>query len=421
MSFTFGNRLISKLHLEIPRRGIASADIELAEPVSLSGRQTIVAGNLSLVGTITDGAVVAGRGQYHWVAGNAGWSKVILERGYPASLVNRSTVIRDAAQACGEMVNQPGPDASLGLPGNGGWFRPAGPAWDVLKALDEVAPLPWYVDSAGTTQIAERPGGAAYTDGTLEGSYPEDGRLVIVPNQERIAGYLPGLSIGGALITRTVIDAEAERSIRVTLYTRSADGMGSDLRAELDALHAQNAAALRYHGRYRYKIVSRNGTLYGLQPADPTLLLPRLDNRDLWFGLPGFDATLDPADPALTVVVSFLDGLASRAVIDGFIRDGTAGSIPALVSLDANRVDLGDATKRVARQDDVSRGPRIEFIQAGPAVTLSITNPAGTDGATVAFTIASSSGALTVTPVPPVTGINQESALNQPTQDKVYA
>lgn len=423
MSFTLGGKLIATLHVEIPLTGIASAEIELDSGSVLTGRQTLVTGDLSQVGTIIDGGTTTGRGRYHWIAGAAGWREEIPERGYGASIVRRSSVLRDAAEACGETIAIGVPDINLGLPTNNGYVRPRGPAWDVIRALG----VPWYVDTAGVTQIAARPALAAYTDGALEEAYPEDGRLVIVPNAERIAGYLPGRTFGGAVIATTWIDASPGEPIRVTLWTRPTGETSHDLRASLDGIHAQNAAPARFYGRYRYRCVSRNGTLYGIEPIDTTLGLPKIDNRSLWFGIPGFDARLmdtPTGSEEITVVlpiviVTFLDGLPSQPVIDGFQRKGDAGDIPLESSLDADQVKLGGALKYVARQDDTGTGATLTWTQVTPnSISLTIQNPGG-GGDLQTVTIASAS-ALTVTPTP-LPAHTLKTVLDAPNQFKVKA
>lgn len=425
MSFTLAGKMISHVHAEIPSHGVASADVRLDGASVLSGAATLTLGDLSMEGTIVHGEVSAGRGFYHWNAGAAGWRTSIAARGYPSSGVRRSAVIRDAAEACGEQVNQPPPDLALGLPGNGGYLRPAGPAWDVLRAFG----VPWYVDTAGVTQIAERPSGAASTDGTLEGAWPDERRLVVVPAAERLAGYMPGLTLGGALIATTRIDVTPGEPIRLTLLTRDARGESSDLREQLDIMHAQNAAKTRFHGKYRYRAVSRNGTLYGLDPVNPALGLPRLDNRDLWFGVPGFDATLFNATPSretsITVIVSFLDGDPAQAVIDGYQREGSSPAEMYRVALDGTRVDLGGASQLVGRETDPVSSGALDVSAAVPtALVFSYVNQ---DGAVKTWTIAGAvvganvAFAVVGAPNPLVTSAPVTGRIMTPGQTKVRA
>jgi hypothetical protein len=86
------------------------------------------------------------------------------------------------------------------------------------------------------------------------------------------------------------------------------------------------------------------------------------------------------------------------------------------VKLSAGRVDLGGASKLVARETDTTTGPSIVFAQAGPAVTITITNPGQPP---VVVTLGSPAG-LTVAVVPPG-AITLASVIDAPGQSKVYA
>lgn len=430
MSFLLGNKLVAKVHADIPLYGVASADVELDGAGVLSGRQTLTIGDLAMSGTIADGGVSAGRGIYHWIAGAAGWRTTIPARGYGASQVRRSSVLRDAAEACGESLSYGLPDVLLGLPGNNGYLRPAGPAWDVFMGASEAGRgLPWYVDTMGVTQVAERASLAASSDGVIEGIWPDEGRLVVVPSGERIAGYMPGRVLGGAVIKHLTIDAAPNEPIRLTLWTRDPQGQSHDVREQLDRLFAQNASNMRFHGRYRYRVKSRNGTLYGLEPVDPALGLPRLDNRDLRFGIPGFDATLqsDPGEEVTItlpiVLVEFLDGLPSEAVISGYHRLAASnGEKPVEVSLDANQVKLGGAAKYVARQDDLVNSGALRLEVLGSAMILAYTDQ---DSNVKTWTITASNGggpvAWVVVPSPLGDAVGVRGRIDAPTQFKVKA
>lgn len=417
MSFTLGNQIIATVHATIPLYGVASADVELDAGAVLSGRQTLVMGDISLDGTIIDGGIVAGRGKYHWMSGVGGWRGTIPGRSYDSPQgVLRSSIIKDAAAACGETVVFGIPEARLGLVGAAGWMRAAGAAWDTLRALG----VPWYVDGAGVTQIAERPALPASTDGTLEGSWPEDGRLLIVPASERLAGYMPGRILGGSQIVTLLVDAVPGEPIRLSLWQGSAADPSHDLRTQLARIIRQETAATRFHGLYRFVVVARNGTLYDLEPVDATLGLRPIKNRDLWPSAPGVDAQLRIG---ATVVLAFLDGSESMPVIQGYQRLAAGASAkPAIVSLDADRVNLGGASQLVARKNDVTTGPAISFQQVGPnAVAITVLNPPGTDGALFTATITSAT-ALTLTKFPPLAaGIDTETIIKTPSQSVTYA
>jgi len=425
---TLAGRSIRSLSLSMPYTGVASADIELVDPVALPlGRASLVVGDLTLQGTITDGGRVGGEGRYSWLAGAGGWRKDIAPRGEGASQVRISTVLKAVAEAAGETIVIGVADVPIGIPGSGGYARFAGPAYDVFNLLK----IPWYVDASGLTQIAARPAGVAPTTGTLAEVRQEDNIFVVEPPDLKIAGYLPGRTYLGKQIALLQIDAHEGSPLRLTLYLREADDLSHALRAQLDRLVEQQTPQARYFGRYRYRLRSRNGQLYGAEPVDPSMGLPKLDNRQLWFGLPGCEAIPLPdttdtlpagADPQAVVIVSFLDGDPAHAVIDGFMRDAM-GRRPQEVSIDAKRVNVGAATKLVARDtDDVGCGDLKVTTLAG-ALIIQLLDEGNM--VTKTWSITGSNGAGPVTFVTVASPLGDSGAIDgkilTPSQDRVYA
>lgn len=362
MSFALGKTIATRVRLYVPGRGVASADVELADATVLSGEHVLYVGDLACKGVVVDGGPVAARARYEWKAGKGAWGNVIPAKGFGNSQgVQRSALIRDAALACGEPVNVALPEARLGIPPAAGYARLAGPAWDILRALA----VPWHVDPAGVTQIAERPvSQAPVLNAVLLEWDREEGRRVYVPDGEGIAGWLPGARIDGEQIISLQVDAREGEPIRLTVYTRQIDGGNHDPLAAIDELIRQRLAPTRFHGAYRYTVASRQGLHYGLKPVRADLGLPTLGSAaegapigvDQFWACAGHDADLPVG---CVVAVSFLDGDPAEPFITGIIRpdERIESTIPINSRFNATaRLDLAEANALVAREDDPVNG-----------------------------------------------------------------
>lgn len=415
MSFTLGGQQIGFLRLHFPEHGVHSAEVELQSATLLTGQQTLVAGDLTLTGVVT-GGLVAGRGRYEWTAGAGRWGEVIAAIGYDASVgVRIGRVLQDAASLCGETLTLGVPDVHLGIAPHAGMGRASGPAWDVFRALA----VPWYLDAAGVTQVTARPAGEAPMDGVVTRWDREHGYRAITPASERLAGYLPGRTFEGEEIVTLDVEARENAPIRLMVYTRTPAGSSDPLGA-LNGLIDRRTAGARYYGRYRYKVVKRAGTLYDLDPVDSALGLSRLSGRDIFSGAAGHDAIL-PED--YIVAVSFLDGLESRPMIDGFMRATADNStLPFALSFNAtNRINLGTHARPVATKNDTTTGPVIGIANGVGTVIITITNP---DNSSLVSTLAvpPGGGAISVVNAPPFPGsITTKTVIDTPAQTKVFA
>lgn len=422
---SLGGKLCGKLNLHVPLYGVATAEAELLEAATLSGRQTLIVGDLSLIGTIVDGGVVAGQGRYHWRAGAGQWGKTVPGRGYGNSQgVQRSVVIRELGSAVGEMVSYALPEVRLGLAPEASYVRLGGPAWLALKALA----VPWHVDGAGVTQIAERPSAPAPEDkAALVAWAREDGRRVYVPAAEGVAGWLPGNTIGNETIASLDVAADPEKPLRLTVYTRAAGDISHDWRTQFDQIVEQDTAHHRFFGTYRYTVASRNGDLYGLTPIRTDLGLPviggaALDNAVGVGEFPGAAGHSADLPNGMVVAIGFFDGDPGAPFIDRFARPvpGRNGTLPINSRFNASaRVDLGDALQLVVRETDPVTVARVDFANPAGAIAITITDAQGN---TYTATIASSAGALTLVSFPPLaTGIDITGVAATPAQTKVRA
>ena len=151
-----GERVISG-DLLIPRYGLWTADVLLANATTLPPQITLTVGDLSLVGNVFRQSDFAGSRGLRLVGGLGGWRTKVPARAYrnPAG-VNLAMVAGDLAIECGEQMGAM-VDRFLGA----SYARFAGPASDTLRALFKF----WHVDPAGVTQGVDWPTSAVTVTG----------------------------------------------------------------------------------------------------------------------------------------------------------------------------------------------------------------------------------------------------------------
>ncbi len=128
--------------------GIWSADLLLDQVATVAGQQTVSLGPLSMLGTQIIEGTFTGSTRVRLVGGYGGWRKQIPAKSYShAAGVKKSTVLGDAASACGERVSI----ASDGAVGTA-FVRQAGPA---ARTLEQVGDF-WWTRSDGVTVVGPR-------------------------------------------------------------------------------------------------------------------------------------------------------------------------------------------------------------------------------------------------------------------------
>jgi hypothetical protein len=135
----------------IPSWGLWHAEVNLDGEHTLSGAATLTIADLTLSGTVLSGGPESGRTPVWIVGGRGGWGRVIPEKSYANDAgVKVATILRDAAAACGETIDE----ASLPTTRVGpAWVRREGRA---SRTLALVAPRNWYVREDGVTVIGQR-------------------------------------------------------------------------------------------------------------------------------------------------------------------------------------------------------------------------------------------------------------------------
>lgn len=138
-------------HVYVPGVGAWGANVAFDGTVpSLTGRVTLTIGTTRFVGTIVpqfSGSWALAR-SIRIVAGGAGWAKEIPEKHFHNdALVSLSTVLSDAAAACGEQVSIGTNRKLLNT-----YVRRKGAAQRAFALLGES----WWVDYDGVTQVRAR-------------------------------------------------------------------------------------------------------------------------------------------------------------------------------------------------------------------------------------------------------------------------
>lgn len=147
---TMNDHIVTFADVTIPRGGAVSATVRLALPIALTGRVSLVVGDMTIVGTVARGGVAVGDAEYLVIGGANGWHRAVKEKGYRNDAgVKLSTVVQDAAALVGETV-EVAEDRRLGA----AWTRLDDSASDVLYATSPG----WHVGLDGVTRLAPRKG-----------------------------------------------------------------------------------------------------------------------------------------------------------------------------------------------------------------------------------------------------------------------
>lgn len=320
--------------VHLPAYGIPWADVELDEPTALSGSVTLALPGLSLVGTIMSGGPWQGRARYRVAGGAGGWGKTIAAKSYTNDAgVKLWTVLRDAAEACGETINA---DTVSGTVGSH-YTREAGPA---SRALALLADRAWYVDEAGVTRLGARAATTYDGDATRMGKASEQLRLELAADD--LAGLLPGATVsdgqGVSFEAVDVVHRLGDGKLRTTVWGEL--GGSSRVGSALHRLIAQLTAAERYRGVWSYRIVSQSGERLDLQAVRVSTGMPDQRAVRVRPGVPGVKA-----DHAIgsRVLVAFVDGDPGQPVVVGFEDADSEGFEPGELFVDADdlSVDVG--------------------------------------------------------------------------------
>lgn len=305
--------------LLIPQVGIWTADVFLAADTAINGPVPVTIGNLTLQGTSFRSQSYGGQTRARLVGGAGGWRNEIVAQGYgAASGVLLSTVLRDAATACGEQISIAS-DLVIGT----AYARAADIASDMLwQLLSQGLIASWYVDQNGVTQTKAWPSTTINTPFTVTSQNPDEGTVEIAT--EDYASWMPGCSFTNPLVNGTLTNLGVhylwgkKGDFRFVVMT------GADnLTASFDAVVQKQIAPTRYHGRYEYTVTNPSTTTIDCEPVDPSIGLPSLQNVPL---TGDSISSYDPPEGA-TCHIMFLNGWPTKPVCVWTAGNGTKAGL----------------------------------------------------------------------------------------------
>jgi hypothetical protein len=354
-------RLATHARANLPAFGAWFADASLDGDHTLSGVVELRIADLTLSGCVLSGGPDNGRSHYRIVGGKGGWGKTIPRRSYSNDLgVSVATVIRDAAEAVGEVVEL-ATTARLGP----AFVRPEGTA---SRVLELVAPGNWYVGEDGVTRLGRRPSLALTIPGVTHG--PVDlARGTVTLASDTIATILPGCVVDGLNVVDVEHEVSAEGGLRSTVWG-SMGGQSSRRIAAHRALYDALDPGRKYRGTFaEYRVVTLSNERLNLQPVRVSTGMPDLRNVPIRYGVPGCKAS---TSLGARVLVCFADADPSRPFVAAFEEPGGGGFYPTTLELSA--AGMG-ANAHVATVEATALLIVNAFVAAGPALAASQTAP----------------------------------------------
>jgi hypothetical protein len=355
---TLAGHRVTHARVNLPAWGIPWADASIDEEIELSGVVSLVVADLTLTATVMSGGPgPKGRSSFRLAAGAGKWGKTIPPKSYANDFgIKASTVLADAATACGETLDAATlPATRLGP----AWARESGPA---AKALEQLSPAAWYVGEDGITRIGRRPATALATPATV-GSVDKS-RAVIELAAESIAAIVPGITVEGIEAVDVLHEVTPAGGLRSTLWGAGISSTSRRL-AAWRRIADQLDPSRRFRGVFEYRIVTQDTERANLQPIRVSVGMPDLQRVYIRPGVPGTraDHTLGSR-----VLVGFIDGDPSRPAVLGFEDAEGGGFLPIKLEITATAaIEIGGvAGLPSARQTDP--------VQAGPFTGV-ITGP----------------------------------------------
>lgn len=309
-----------------------------APPVGSAATATI--GDLTLVGTVTRSGDDAPERPHVIVTGGAGWSGTLTSASLTFqsdAAVRLSTALDRLAALAGETIDQPA-DATMDLH----WSSIASRLGetvryrDVLTELVRAGNIPgWYVGSDGVTHFVARTGVEVATRRTPIRNNAGVG--IATYGVDSPASFLPGNTIDGVPILRTIINETASR-LTVDTWT------GPTIRSRILRLVLNGLPWLTYSYPRTYVVADRDGGgLLDLIPPPDAGHLPELEAVEQWI-LGGSNVTSVPGTRCL---VMFRDADKRRPVVVGFEQ-----STPVAVT-------IAGGGERIARKGDAAHAGRL--------------------------------------------------------------
>lgn len=342
-----GGHGIAAATVHIPGTGPWFAELDFEADPDVSGKVTLVLGELELVGTVDaahDGTHGLQR-RTRIVAGGGGWAKLLAAKHYHNDAgVRARTVAEDAAREAGETLGETFAPAAERV-GND-YVRQSGPASRVLE--DVIGAVPWWVDFDGATHAGSR--AEAEADA---GSYEV---LEFSPAERRVelaVDDLRAIGIGSILSERldapqTVRELELDvrqGAVRIRAWTGGEAGARGRLH---DLIRTVVARAIdgKLFGRWRYRVSKISGDRLELQAVRGAAGLPDLLPISMWPGVAGVH--VEPAIGA-EVLVEFIEGDRTMPIVTHFAgKDGVGWTPSKLIASASTSIKIGSASANEA-------------------------------------------------------------------------
>lgn len=271
-------------YLLIPLVGLWTADLQLATQQQISGPVEVVIGNLTLQGFVYRSETYGGQVRARLVGGYGGWRTSIAPQGYGSKQgVKLSTVLQDAAAACGEQV-QIFADVTIGQAYarvNFATSVASDVLWQML-ALGHISA--WYLAPSGVTVTGPWPLTTVSTPFDVTDQRPDEGLVVIAT--EDYAAWMPGATFVHPLLDGSYTSGGVQYVwnddgvFRLEVLT-SAAPLRDRVLGPVQQLVQKEIAPLRFFGRYAYTISNPSSTTIDGAPTDTTLGLPDVQNVPL--------------------------------------------------------------------------------------------------------------------------------------------
>lgn len=315
----------------LPAWGVPYADVSVDGEHTLSGGVSLVIADFTFQATVLAGGPAAGRSYFRLVGGKGGWSKTLSRTSYSNDGgVKLSTVLLDAAAACGETIDTATLDTTTRL---GPYYvRPEGQACTLLEQL---TPNAWYVGEDGQTRFGKRP------KTTLDASTPRTSQVdlargTVTLASDSIASIVPGIVVDGLEAVDVEHEVSAKDGLRSKIWGRS--GIGNSRRlAAFRAILNMLDPGRKYRGTYEYRVVTQEGERLNLQAVRVSTTMPDIRRVVVRPGVAGYRG-----QPMLgsRVLVTFIDQDPARPAVISFEDAEGSGFKPLLTSVDASQTLL---------------------------------------------------------------------------------
>jgi hypothetical protein len=301
--------------LMVPLVGAWTADLQLATTTPVSGAVQVVIGNLTLQGFVYRSDPYGGQIRARLVGGYGGWRTQIPSQGYGSSSgVKLSTVLNDAARACGEQISIAN-DSNIG----NAYVRvdfDTSVASDVLWQMVTQGFIPaWYVAPSGITQTSAWPTNNVQSAFTVTDQKPDEGIVVIAT--EDYVSWMPGCTFSapqlasGQTFTSAGVHYVFDNDGKFRFEVMTSTEAGSDrLLGPIQEIVQKELAPTRFYGRYKYTVSNPSSTTVDGTPVNPSIGLPDVQNVAI---TADSIASYTPAAGS-TCHIMFLDGMPTEPV-----------------------------------------------------------------------------------------------------------